>query len=103
MEVHDVGAVKVLWPISAKWVDQVRRIWNSQISWERRTLFVRGGFVPYHLQCCYKLMKEVRDHLLVHIRPRYNGFYVYQVFLFEQERVFTYKSSTSLDEPETGL
>lgn len=29
--------------------------WNCQIPWERRTLYVLGRFVPYHLQCCYNL------------------------------------------------
>lgn len=62
-----------------------------------------GRFVPYHLQCCYNLTETAGDRLLVRIPPAYDRLSVFQGFLSEQEPIFTYKSSTFLDDPETAL
>lgn len=77
--------------------------WQSKIRWERRKLSVLVRFVPYHVQCCYSLTETARCRLLVRIPPTHDRLSVCQGFLLEQEPVFTYKSSTFLDDPVTGL
>lgn len=74
-----------------------------QVRWERRTLSVLGLFVPYYLNCVYDLSEAARDRLLVKVPEMYNRIGGCQGFLFEQEPVFTYKSSTFVTDPGTGL
>lgn len=60
-------------------------------------------FVPCNLQRRFNLRETARDRLLVHIPLEYDRLSVWQGFLFEQEPVFTDKSSSLLDNPEIYL
>ena len=77
--------------------------WDKQAKWERRTLSVMGRFVPYHLICAYGLTESARDRLLVRILSSYKDLEVPQEFRFEQEPVFSYKSSLLISDRGTGL
>lgn len=60
-------------------------------------------FVTSQDQCCYGLWETVRDRLLVRITRAYERLCVWQGFLFEREPLFTYKSTTVIDDAEAGL
>lgn len=77
--------------------------WTQQLRWERCTLSVMSGFVPYHFICGYKLAETARDRFLVRIPFSVARLEVFHGFIFELEPIFSYMMHSFIRNIDIGL
>lgn len=77
--------------------------WNYEVKWKRRILSPLGRFVPYHLLCSYNLTEAAINRLFVFIPEHFRHLKVCHGLKCEQKPIFSCKSTTLLDDRESGL